>query len=400
MAFGWNSLELSPPPNRSILTENKDITELKRVCTNFKNILDNQKNLHVEAALLSRIIYRFKTKLRRDKGLQTMEKVNRCLLHYLKLNLASIYSNFTSCIRASVDGYKTNEIYAPTKQMLEYLLMRTQGFAKLMGRVVQVSEMAGKYLMDRINIGHSWNLALVSISIVARIWSLSKYLVLAACEHYNKLLPFLKVLSYTGIPWFSEDINFPGDLKDWLNLEWLSKSSDDTGNLFRSKKQELSESKTMLNKVFARVSGINSEEKTANDQRPEVFFCKGEAPTTDLGERVSRTSIQKSTVCNGIQPLNEDKSKKKKLCKEENIFKSVKSVKDLTNFVRNEERLRVSQREAAVTKHLDNFQFHMFKKRVLRVVSKLNKIDSKENESHFDVVFKKSIKVLKLYVPF
>lgn len=124
-----------------------------------------QTMLATEAALLSRLIYRMKSKLRNDKGLKNMEKVNRALLNYLQLSLEKDYQYLANSIEH--DGHVT---VLPSRQMLQYVLVRTQGFGKLMIRIEHVAKQAGKYFRSRIILGQAWNMSLVAYAVIARIW--------------------------------------------------------------------------------------------------------------------------------------------------------------------------------------------------------------------------------------
>lgn len=115
--------------------------------------------------MLSRLIYRMKCKFRNDKGFKNMEKVNRALLNYLNLALEKEYKRFKNHIELS--GVF---VTLPSKQMLEYILVRTQGFAKLLARVEEVAKCAGTYLRTRIILGHAWTVTLVAYAIISRIW--------------------------------------------------------------------------------------------------------------------------------------------------------------------------------------------------------------------------------------
>lgn len=52
-----------------------DADEFTSVCSDAISVLNNQEALHVEAAVLSRLLYRMKSKLRCDKGFKFMAKV-------------------------------------------------------------------------------------------------------------------------------------------------------------------------------------------------------------------------------------------------------------------------------------------------------------------------------------
>lgn len=127
--------------------------------------LDSQSVLHMEAAILSRLIYRMKSKFRSDKGLKNMEKVNRALLNYLEVQLHKEYNDLKNYVEPA--GRFVN---LPTKQMLQYVLVRTQGFAKLMCRIENVAKLAAEFFKTRISIGHSWTVSVIAYAVISRVW--------------------------------------------------------------------------------------------------------------------------------------------------------------------------------------------------------------------------------------
>lgn len=127
--------------------------------------LNSMDNLHMEAALLSRLIYRMKTKFRNDKGLKHMEKMNKALINYLNMTLGKEYTNLKCCTEK-----EDKVICLPSRQMLEYVLVRTQGFAKLMVRVEEVARYSAHFFKTRITLGHAWTISLIAYAVVSRIW--------------------------------------------------------------------------------------------------------------------------------------------------------------------------------------------------------------------------------------
>lgn len=127
--------------------------------------ITSQELLHKEAAILSRLIYRMKRKFRNDKGVKSMSKINKVLLKYLSLSLEKEYENLKNYVEID-EKYIT----LSSKQMVEYVLVKTQGFAKLMLRLEEVSKHAAYFLKCRINLGHAWSTAIIAYAVVSRIW--------------------------------------------------------------------------------------------------------------------------------------------------------------------------------------------------------------------------------------
>lgn len=135
--------------------------------------LTSQELLHKEAAILSRLLYRMKTKFRNDKGVKSMSKVNKALLKYLSLSLEKEYEKLKNNV-------EINEKYVtlPSKQMVEYVLIRTQSFTKIMLRVEEISKYTAHFLKCRINLGHAWSIALIAYAVISRIW----YVIFIICN--------------------------------------------------------------------------------------------------------------------------------------------------------------------------------------------------------------------------
>lgn len=129
------------------------------------NDLESMDILHAEAAALSRLIYRMKNKFRSDKGLRSMVALNKALINYYNMFLLKEYKDLRSVIEME------DEIHIlPSKQMVEYVLVRTQGFAKLMTKVENIARHSAHFLKARINLGHAWSIALIAYATVSRIW--------------------------------------------------------------------------------------------------------------------------------------------------------------------------------------------------------------------------------------
>jgi len=120
---------------------------------------------HKEAAVLGRLIYRMKSKFRNDKGLKSMAQLNKTLITYNTLSLVEEYKTLQNYIQKE-DGI----LSLPSRQMLEYVLVRTQGSAKLMAKIEETARYAGHFLKARMGLGHAWNICLVAYACVSRIW--------------------------------------------------------------------------------------------------------------------------------------------------------------------------------------------------------------------------------------
>ena len=94
-----------------------------------------------------------------------MEKVNRALLNYLNMSMEREYELLKEYIEIN-----NGIVSLPPRQTLEYVLVRTQGFAKLMSRIESTALIAGNILKSRMHIGHSWTVTMIAYAVISRIW--------------------------------------------------------------------------------------------------------------------------------------------------------------------------------------------------------------------------------------
>lgn len=221
----WNELDLKPPPTftcklTAAAVSFKQLRQLSDVLWDALSVLRNQEALFTEAATLSRLIYRMKSMFRGDKGFKAIEKINHCLRHYLSLNLTPIYDNFFRTI-----PWDSSEkfLYCPTRQMLEYILVRTQGLAALLCRIVHTSMEAAFLFKTRMSTGHNWQVSLLCLGVASRIWALSKHILASCVKWYSAMLPFLDIFQVNGPLWLPEEYSFPHDLTKWLDVPWICK---------------------------------------------------------------------------------------------------------------------------------------------------------------------------------
>ncbi|XP_023012322.1 uncharacterized protein [Leptinotarsa decemlineata] len=214
----WNVKDLSLPPINTYKCSNKDIdlNYLHEICQELKAFLEN-KYMRAEFLVLSRIIYRMKQKFRSAKDFKALEKLNKALEILFKLDIQNDVTTFMELIPPR---YK-DETYLPTKNMLDYLLVRFQGLTKLMERIVETCKISAFLLSMRMKTGHFWRVGFISFALVSRVYILAKFNTNRICEFYRKLLPFSNKLQNLGKNWLPLGYMLPKDLKEWMNVSWL-----------------------------------------------------------------------------------------------------------------------------------------------------------------------------------
>lgn len=218
----WNDVDLKPPPNLTCRMTSSEVSlsDLKKLSDVFWDallVLQNDKLLSAEAATLSRLLIKMKPVFRGDKGYKSAVKVNHCLQKYLSLNIVSLFDNF---FRTIPWNSSDKIIYCPTRQMLEYILLRSQGLAALLCRIVHICLDVAHNFKSRMSCGQHWPTALICLSIIGRVWAIAKHLLDSCIKWYSKMLPYLKTLKPFGQPLLPEVHSFPSALTKWLSVPW------------------------------------------------------------------------------------------------------------------------------------------------------------------------------------
>ncbi|XP_043266058.1 uncharacterized protein LOC122405411 [Colletes gigas] len=415
MEVMWNRKQLEHPPNASFRIEREkfDVTGFQMILEMVIKDLSSQELLHKEAAILSRLIYRMKSKFRNDKGVKAMSKVNRALLNYLSLSLEKEYENLKSYIEAD-DEY----VKLPSKQMLEFVLVRTQGFAKLMVRVEEVSKHAAHFLKCRIALGHAWSVSIIAYAVISRIWILSRHLIKKSCTWYNGLYQYLKTFKASGMDWLPRDYEIANNLETWLALPWINEptpsvpdSSGLTTTMFKliiprdDESDEDEEIKVKNISTYAQEKNVipNIVPKDEN---------KNELANDDAGEVIDRhtfslihTAQQDEFTNNNHTNLSviTKKKKHKVICTQDNSKKieTAEGTKpEKLNKKRDSQKLLTLENvkcKADLTillnkesyPGLDKLQWNMIRNKSKKL---LNKLDACSDETNQSILFKKVIK--------
>ncbi|XP_011303906.1 uncharacterized protein [Fopius arisanus] len=218
----WNCLKLDRPPT-SIwhpMPENFATSLFISTVNSAVEDISYQDQLSTEAVVLTRLVYRMKSKFRADKGLKNIEKVNRALLNYLKLSVKEDYEYLKANIESNEES-----ITLPSRQMLDYVLIKTESFAKLMHRIESVARLAAHFLTNRIHLGQAWTVSVIALSVISRIWMLSSYLLRRSCEWYNNLYTLREKVRPMGVEWMPREQTLPSDLKSWIGVSRIDKQS-------------------------------------------------------------------------------------------------------------------------------------------------------------------------------
>ncbi|CAH4037829.1 unnamed protein product [Pieris brassicae] len=387
----WNNKAVLPPPMNTFLCKNKkDIRDIRLNTNNIIQVLSKQSPLHQESALFSRFLYKFDKKFRNDIGYRNFKKVNTALKKYLTLNLLKDLQRFASLL-----PNKDDELYLPTRQMMEYVLVRIMSFSKLMLRIVICAKQAAIFYLDRIKRGESHWMCLMPYALLSRIWSMAQVLLQHSCNWYNQLHPLLEILQPKGLNFLPLEYKMPDDLEVWCDL----KNLNEYGNFEWTHKVKIKMEPMILNdldgnlcdSIFEFVNKINENMEVPEEVNSTITTIKETLNETnpyfhdDIGVPVSRQNLQ--TNNNSVSKISKgilDKSQVKESFKaedisvvvdrrESNVITYIHSIDNISNnnglkkFIDIEEVYRNKNEDKALTGHLSVMQWLTLKASLLKL---------------------------------
>ncbi|KAJ8730888.1 hypothetical protein PYW08_002301 [Mythimna loreyi] len=386
----WNSATLLPPPVNLFLCVTKfDVSALKHVFNNIIKVLSKQSPLHKESAICSRFLYKYDKKFRNDIGYRNFRKVNTALKKYLALNLMKDIENFLFALPSEGD-----DLYLPTRQMLEFVLLRIMTFSKIMLRVCVCSKQAAVFYLDRIKRGESHWMSLLPYALLSRLWSMSMVLLQHTTTWYSNLYPYLNKLQVKGVHFLPENYNLPEDLEQWLDL----KNIDEFGRFEWAQKKLVDIDDTLIdgddNDLFDNILGYvnqNNEDQAESDHEEDIkslpLLEKNQenplpVPTVtkiDHGVVLSRESFK--TLLNSNKSFVKDKipppAPPVKVI--EHSYEKITNSSSLRKFIEMEEKFRNECDSKSLTSHMSLMQWHALKNALLKLCDKVTnrKIDKK-----------------------
>ncbi|KAG7213883.1 hypothetical protein KM043_003090 [Ampulex compressa] len=391
-------MSLERPPNATCRLEarNFDTRTFLAIIENAINELDSQHALRVEAAVLSRMIYRMKSKFRNDKGLKSMERVNRALLNYLSLHLEKEYENLQSYVEI---GGKI--VVLPSKQMLQYILVRTQGFAKLMACVEEVARCTAHFFKTRITTGHAWTISIIAYAVVGRIWILARHLVKKSCSWYNCMLPYVPNLKPIGSEWLSKGDRLPSNLQVWLALPWINEELPEVpnneklrGTMFKlitscsDRTKQNSPSHFQEPKEKSQVVSAFST-KTDGVSYAEIKKDKVHGQSDDIGELIDRSTAEHRST-RGAPSINKSKYGREGHGKKRTVAGSSSSLE----IGRTESELTMLLDKDSYP-GLDKLQWNIIRKKSRKLLSKLSVCSDKKKQA---LLFNKAVRQIRHWI--
>ncbi|KAG5680133.1 hypothetical protein PVAND_009658 [Polypedilum vanderplanki] len=216
----WNEINLIIPPYLSYPISRKkiDIKGFKKILQDSINYFNNiMKEFKLEVKQLSQFLFLSFNQLRMMKGYQEMKKTHQAAERIERIDIINILEIFNSYIS---DEFQS-EVQIPFQQNLDYVLIRLQGFSKILIRLITCSKKSAKYMLGLIKAGSFYIKGTIYVASLAKIWDYGREMCKYTVNLYNNLRVFRdKLLKKENLEWVADNCNLPEKLNDWLGEEF------------------------------------------------------------------------------------------------------------------------------------------------------------------------------------
>uniref|UniRef100_A0A8D8RBK6 Protein nepro homolog n=1 Tax=Cacopsylla melanoneura TaxID=428564 RepID=A0A8D8RBK6_9HEMI len=307
----WNSLELPQPPQSTIHLETNSGVNIQQFTESIRSLenLLQRVNLDFAGALCSRLIYKIKLKFRTTKWLQLIEKINQALRKLLHLNLSLV-------LKKIIELSSSTDHTLPSQSLLEWLLIKLQGFARLLTRLIVTSHRVGVMFRQCLAIGHNWHIIVVLMSLSSQIWTNCQLLLHHTFNTYRVVQQTIQSLPVQK-RWTSSQL--PADLAVWI-AEEINTLELESVDMFRIPLPQLQAHSTHLDNLSSLDNTALGVSSTWDDlgeaiSREDLFDKPSEVLDTlskpELGEQIA-LQPNDSHVSSEINSASKEKVKKKK----------------------------------------------------------------------------------------
>ena len=326
-------------------------------------------NAKVELAVLSQFLYKNHNRFRNDKCQKTLKMIEKTANRFFQeLSLDKECSKFSEIFPIAMDIKHKETLYLPTSQMLDFILARFYGGAHLLWKLIVYCQNGGEQAIQRIKLGHFWNIGLNNISCVSRLWALSISLLVLVEMVYRQFLRLLPILPDPNSLHKRSNVDHPKNIAKVILQE-------DCESFYQKFKQIV---KNDSFPVFIEDLEYSNVKTIVHDS-----LC------VDVGKIVSRdsmshtndiSSLELPSQIQGIQSTNISKSTqsddipfsdKRLSLMDKKIGRHTKTSHNLSMFVEEENKLRKTNRKASLTKILRHDQWKALRKDLKNVLENL-----------------------------
>uniref|UniRef100_A0A2M4BQX6 Nucleolus and neural progenitor protein-like N-terminal domain-containing protein n=1 Tax=Anopheles marajoara TaxID=58244 RepID=A0A2M4BQX6_9DIPT len=323
----WNRLDLVPPALMNEECKTKHIKDEIRALTNTSGKMliyfVSLQKFEKAAAYLSRFCVRYKARQRNMHGFQIMRRINQTLLRIKRLDIVREITDFHSFLPEA--SYIEKVMRLPVRSNLEHLLIRLQGLAKLLLRVVLLTKDAACYQLKQINRVFLFYHSSTFLALMGELWLLARNICRRVNQYYDELYPMLDILPDCTEQWLPYQYTLPVSIAEWIGCQYQEeivggsnrKSSIETEtsySIFNLLQHHGSEEAMSVSKLTNEVRDVADDREPSEASLasvPKAMLL--EALRSDAGERIDSLKKESGYVPKfklfDVTKLNQIKSK-------------------------------------------------------------------------------------------
>ncbi|XP_035895712.1 uncharacterized protein LOC118504815 [Anopheles stephensi] len=364
----WNQRDLKAPPPMNALCKSKHIEEeirdATKTCAEMLEYYTTLGKFQTATAYLSSFCRSYRNRKRNMHGFQIMRRINQALVRMKRMNLVHVIMDLHSFFPES--NFIDRQVNLPVRSNLEYLLVRMQGLAKLLLRVVYLTKEAARYHLKQIAIVFLYHSFAMFLGLMGELWLFARAICRRTVEFYNRLHPVLNILPNADQQqWLPDGYELPADLAGWLGEE------------YEREILYICQGKDMLE------LGVNSnifnllDHHSKDEMENELTRMEDEAKTNSKEEKPkpSSSSVPKAML---LQSLRSDTgvqvSRTGKLAfpNFNRQFNYIKSKFHVQQFIAQERAKRKERPQEAITKGISEREFESFSVQLMRSYNELS----------------------------
>jgi len=368
----WNSLTLISPPftTYSVPRKNFGIEKFKKYLENAIAYFTDQTSFFDEINHISQFIYMGKNQYKMMKGFQEMKKTHQAAIRLKRLNIVDILEAFNSYV---ADDFQA-EILLPSRQNLDYVLIKLQGVSKILIRTITCSRKSARYFLGLIRNGSFYIKGSIFVSTLAKVWDMSRQMCQYTVSLYNNLQQFRdKLREIKNCEWIANNCVFSEKLEDWLGDEYdyfVNNETYDTKMLTKS--EDIENFRKEIHQVTEILKNFRTEEKEVKVESrniPEPVKIENLELEIDDFKPISRNEVSQIDYDHSLSSVRsrdnvklflkfEDKYRKQDAQKSITIKRiKQKAWKDIKNDLKN--KLLLMQESSLVEYFHDNLNHYI-----------------------------------------
>ncbi|XP_071791269.1 uncharacterized protein [Asterias amurensis] len=285
----WNRCEVSPPPIASCSydcyeVEEDDVGRLKTALQALQVSYSVGIRLSSEEYTLNRLLYKVNNQQRQWRWHQMMKKIQKCLIKLQSTLPVKFIEDAVCCCQITHDE-RSSTIRLPSRQMLEYILIKLMGQAKLCVYILNMAESVYVFAVQNITCGQFLGQNMIYSSIVSRVWVMMRSMLKDMTSWYSHLLPWMDKLKATLMQWMTTEDAFPPSLLLWLKPDYDPARYD-------IKQPSKKKPSTLLDSMFAdQADGKALKNETEEKEHSLEESLTTKEPVLDLGEPVALDEV-------------------------------------------------------------------------------------------------------------